>query len=101
MEIINLSLCPVTFTDAARSEIIHIYSHKNIPTNYGLRIAVEGGGCAAISFIIGFDKMKETDRIYGMNNVQVFIEKKHLMFLFGITVDFLSNEQEQGFKFLK
>lgn len=101
MKVIDLSLCPVTFTDVACAEIIHIYNHKNIPTNYGLRIAIQGGGCSDVSFIIGFDKIKETDNIYRMKNIQVFIEKKHLMFLFGVTVDFLSNENEQGFKFIK
>ena len=101
MDIIDISLCPVTFTDVACAEIVHIYNHKNIPANYGLRIAVEGGGCAAVSFIIGFDKRKEADKVYGMDNIHVFIEKRHLMFLFGVTVDFLSNEHEQGFKFVK
>ena len=100
MEILALSLCPVSFTPEARAEIHKIYNSKNIPKEYGLRVATEGGGCAAVTHIIGFDKVKETDKIYDLNGLHLLVEKKHLMFLFGITVDYISNGQEQGFQFI-
>ena len=92
-------MCPVLFTDAAKAEINKIYASKNIPPEYGLRIAVEGGGCSAVSFIIGFDKPSDTDKIYTLENVKIFIEKKHQMFLFGVKVDYVSTATEQGFEF--
>lgn len=100
MNLLNLSLCPVVFSDAARAEIIHIYTSKNIPKDYGLRLAVEGGGCSAVSFIIGFDKHTLTDKVYQLEGVNIFIDKKHQMFLFGVSVDYISNGEEQGFEFI-
>lgn len=99
MALLNASMCPVVFTEAAKTEISKIYTSKNIPPEYGLRIAVEGGGCAAVSFIIGFDKQSASDKTYEMENVNIFIDKKHQMFLFGVKVDYVSNAEEQGFEF--
>ncbi len=101
MEILALSLCPVTFTTEAKAEIHKIYHSKNIPKEYGLRVATEGGGCAAVKHIIGFDKIKDTDKIYDLDGINVFVEKKHLMFLFGCKVNYISNGHEQGFEFVK
>lgn len=100
MNLLNLSLCPVVFSEAARAEIIAIYTSKNIPADYGLRLAVEGGGCSAVSFIIGFDKPTATDKVFELEGVKIFIDKKHQMFLFGVKVDYVSNAQEQGFEFV-
>ena len=74
-------------------------ANKNIPEGYGLRIGVKGGGCAGVSFFIGFDQNKPTDDIFFVSDFQVFIEKKHFMHLLGVKVDFINSETERGFLF--
>jgi iron-sulfur cluster assembly protein len=74
-------------------------ANKNIPQDYGLRIGVKGGGCAGVSFVIGFDHSKASDEIFPLEGFEIFIEKKHFMHLLGIEVDFINSETERGFLF--
>jgi len=96
----NTRLLPVLLTDRAREEVHHIYLHKNIPSGYGLRIGVKGGGCAGITYVIGFDQPKKNDDIFETENFKVMIEKKHLMHLLGLKVDFIDTDKERGFLFM-
>jgi len=90
---------PVKISSNALSEIQTIFERKNIPAEYGLRIGMKGSGCAGTSFIIGFDKKKEQDEVYHTEGIEVYIEKKHLMYLIGVEVDFVENNSERGFVF--
>lgn len=94
-----LSSLPVQVTPSAIAEIKHIVERKNIPAEYGLRIGMRGSGCSGTSFVIGFDKKKEQDQTFDLDGLPVYIEKKHLMYLFGVEVDFVENDTERGFVF--
>ena len=90
---------PVKISPQAISQIKYIFERKNIPADYGLRIGMRGSGCSGTSFVIGFDKKNQTDDEYLVDNIPVYIEKKHVMYLFGVEVDFVENEIESGFVF--
>ena len=97
----NISVEPVTITDAAASEIRTIMDTKNIPEGYGLRIGVRGGrGCAGVDYYVGFDKAKETDIQYTVNDIPVYVGKAETMYLMGITLDFYEGADARGFTFL-
>jgi iron-sulfur cluster assembly protein len=89
---------PVTISEKAAIEIKKILNSKNIPANYGLRIGVKGGGCG-VSFVLGFDKVKEDDTTYDLNDIPVYVQKKQLMFLIGKGVDFYEGADARGFFF--
>jgi iron-sulfur cluster assembly protein len=72
---------------------------KNIPADYGLRVGVKGGGCGA-TLIIGFDKKKDSDHSYMIDDIPVYVEKKHTMYLIGKEVDFYDGEDARGFTFV-
>lgn len=91
---------PVSFSDRAVEEIKAIMQRKAIPMDYGLRVGVRGGGCG-VSFIIGFDKPKETDLIYHIHDIPVYVDKKHILFLTGKQVDFIESDEGRGFTFLE
>jgi iron-sulfur cluster assembly protein len=90
---------PVTISDRAAEEIRKIMATKNIPEGYGLRVGVRGGGCG-VSLLIGFDKKKESDLAYTINNIPVFVDKKHTMYIMGKEVDFFEGEEARGFTFV-
>jgi len=94
-----MKILPVHLTESARKEISSIMDKKKIPDGYGLRLAVKGGGCAGISFIIGFDKAGVSDEKFQLGEIPVFIEKKHFLHLAGMKVDFVDSETERGFVF--
>lgn len=89
---------PVTISTRAVSEIKKIMETKNIPQDYGLRVGVKGGGCG-VSLIIGFDRKKDSDTVYVISDIPVYVDKKHTMYIIGKQVDFYEGEEGRGFLF--
>ena len=91
---------PVGLTPRAVEEVKKIMKNKNIPVGYGLRIGVRGGhGCGGAQLIIGFDKKKSSDLEFQVNDVDVYVDKKHTMYVIGKEVDFYEGSDERGFLF--
>lgn len=94
---------PVKLSSKAVVEVRTIMQNKNIPAGYGLRIGMKGGGgCGAgMSYLIGFDKKKSTDLEYFEGDIPIYVEKKHMMYLIGLEVDFHEGTDARGFAFIK
>jgi len=93
-------LQPVQITAKAAAEVRKIMDTKNIPAGYGLRVGVRGGGgCGGAQLIIGFDKKKESDLSYTVQDIPVFIDKKHTLYVIGKQVDFYEGADARGFVF--
>lgn len=90
------SVRPVSISERAIAEIRKIMRTKNIPLEYGLRVGVKGGGCG-VSLMIGFDKMKDSDHSYTVEDIPVYVDKKHTLYIIGKEVDFYEGEEGQGF----
>lgn len=90
---------PCQFTDNAIKEIENTIATKKIPQEYGLRVGMQGGGCSGLSFLIGFDKQKETDDVYELASLKVWIDKKHTMYLINVVIDFEDGVNARGFVF--
>ena len=90
---------PVTLTPKAAEEVRKIMETKNIPSEYGLRIGVQGAGCAGISLLIGFDKKKATDQSYVLEGIPVLVDKRHTMYVIGKVIDFYEGNEGRGFMF--
>ncbi len=90
---------PIGISTRAAEEVKKIMQTKNIPEGYGLRLGIKGGGCGGVSLIIGFDKQKPTDLAYEVDGIQVYVEKKHTMYLIGKEVDFYDEADARGFMF--
>ena len=94
-------LQPVTLSAKAAEEVRKIMEKKNIPAHYGLRIGTRGGtGCGASRLIIGFDKKKESDLSYEVKGIQVYVDKKHTLYVIGKEVDFHDGADARGFVFV-
>ena len=90
---------PVTISKKALEEIRKTIQTKNIPSHYGLRVGVKGGGCG-VTLIIGFDQKKDSDHAYMIEDIPVYVDKKHTMYLIGKEVDFYDGEDGRGFTFV-
>ncbi|MEM8893933.1 MAG: iron-sulfur cluster assembly accessory protein [Bacteroidota bacterium] len=95
-----MKLEPVNLSEAAIHQIKHIMEHKNIPDEYALRVGVKGAGCG-VGFQLGFDKPKEDDLSYSVDGINILVDKKHTMYVLGVTVDYYSGSDAQGFTFVK
>jgi len=92
-------ILPLSITQLALNQIALIKSTKNIPEGYGLRIGVRGSGCSGTSFILGFDQKKDGDNEYLVEGIPVYIEKKHILYVAGIELDYEDSEEVTGFTF--
>jgi len=92
--------CPVVITPVALNYIRQVLQEKGIDTRlYGLRVGIRGGGCGGAAPLLGFDTAKDTDQCYQIENLAVFVEKKHLMYVLGLEIDYESTDQISGFVF--
>ena len=90
---------PVTLTDGAKKEIKKLIDQQELGEDYGLRLGVEGGGCAGMNYILGFDQKKEGDQEYFIDGIKVFMHKAHGLYLIGMQVDFQHGLNARGFTF--
>jgi iron-sulfur cluster assembly protein len=90
----------IKFTEIAREEILKTLDSPTIPEDYALRVGLKGGACSA-TYLLGLDKPSEYDELYEVENIKVLIDKRHLMYLIGILVDFQETEQGWGFTMTK
>lgn len=91
---------PIQLTEAARRQVESLIQEKGIPAFYGLRVGLRGAGCGA-EYLLGFDTATESDETYHLDGVQVFIERRHLMYVLGLEIDFEAGKDGAGFSFSK
>lgn len=90
---------PIGISERAAEEIKKIMSAKDIPEGFSLRVGVRGGGCSGMSYILGFDKMREHDTSFEVDGITVFMDKRHGLYLMGTTVDYHDGLDARGFTF--
>ncbi|QNL50069.1 iron-sulfur cluster assembly accessory protein [Olivibacter sp. SDN3] len=93
------SNAPLTLTEGAVKELKKLKEQQEIGDNFGLRVGVEGGGCAGMNYILGFDQKKEGDTEYIVSGIKVFMNKAHGLYLAGMEIDFQSGLSARGFTF--
>ena len=87
---------PVQITDKAKLEIVTTLTANKIPDTYGLRVGLRGGGCSG-TFLLGFDTASEFDQIYKIDGIKVIIDKRHLMYVLGVLVDYEEGMNGSGY----
>jgi iron-sulfur cluster assembly protein len=71
------------------------------PSQGGLRLGVQGGGCSGLSYNIRFDtQQRERDRIFEFGGIRVFVDPKSFIYLHGMTLDYQETLMQQGFVFV-
>lgn len=96
-----MNIEPVNITAKAVEEVKNIMDNKGIPEGYHLRIGMKGGGCGGMGYVIGFDQPAADDISYDRDGVPVIVDKKHVMYLVGLEVDFHEDSESRGFVFSK
>ena len=90
----------IVITERAAEQVRRIKTENNIPSGHALRIGVKGGGCSGLSYVLGFeDAPGETDRVFMLEGMRVFVDPKSLTYLAGMTLDFSGGLNGKGFVF--
>ena len=90
---------PVKLSSRAIDEIKKIMTTKEIPEGFSLRVGVRGGGCSGMSYILGFDKLREHDTTFEVDGITVYMDKRHGLYLMGTVVDYHDGLNARGFTF--
>ena len=91
----------VELTETAKTQVKTLLNKEaKDPEQFGLRLAIKGGGCSGLSYNLEFDAIKEKDLIQDQENFKVFIDPKSAIYLKGMTVDFDDGLTGKGFAFI-
>jgi len=68
--------------------------------DFGLRMAVKGGGCSGLTYKLGFvAEPQDDDKVIEEHGVKLFIDFKSLFYLGGTVLDFSGGLNGKGFEF--
>lgn len=91
----------IQVTDKAVAHIRRVLEQEKIsPSEGGLRLGVQGGGCSGMSYVLRFESESDKhDKVFEFDGVRVFIDPKSYIYLRGMTLDFEETLMRQGFVF--
>ena len=89
----------ITVTPQASAQIKNLISEKpEAPKDAGLRIAVEGGGCSGMQYMMSIDEQKSDDKVFPGEGVNVLVDPASLVFIDGSTIDYADGLTAAGFR---
>ena len=93
----------ITLTEKAATEARRIISDQQqagaAPEKLYLRMRVVGGGCSGFEHKLDLDTTvnPQLDELFTFHGVEVVVDKRSLMYLGDVTVDFLEDLNRRGF----
>ena len=89
----------IVISDSARDRLLHIMQNENSDNEF-VRVGVESGGSAGLSYKLEFDSVKnEDDELIKDNQIQLLVNKKSYLYLVGTTLEFSDGLNGKGFVF--
>ncbi|MDZ7746347.1 MAG: iron-sulfur cluster assembly accessory protein [Halobacteriales archaeon] len=90
---------PVEITEPAAGQAVGLIEDEGLDTDVaGLRLFVQQGGCAGLSYGMRFDtEPEEDDTIVEGHGLRVFIDPASMDYIGGSTLDFEGGLQGKGF----
>ena len=81
---------------AARIKVL--LAQRNTP-GAGLRVAVRGGGCSGLAYVIEWaEAQKERDKVFEKDGIRVFVDPKSYLYLMGSELRYEETLMASGFK---
>jgi len=91
----------IRMTQAALEEVLRLRERKG--EELFLRVGIKGGGCSGLSYTMNFDEpdnVTPRDEAFDYEGgFKVVVDKKSLLFLYGLELDYSDDLLGGGFKF--
>ncbi|MFP9059118.1 HesB/IscA family protein [Natrialbaceae archaeon A-chndr2] len=89
----------IEVTEVAAEEALDLLEGEGFDTGIaGLRLFVQQGGCAGLSYGMRFDEApEEDDSIYNHHDLRVFVDPASLKYIEGSVLDYERGLQGEGF----
>lgn len=90
---------PIDVTETAAEQALDLLSSEEMDTDVaGLRLFVQQGGCAGLSYGMRFDLEPEADdTVYEHHGLRVFVDPASMEYIEGSVLDFEGGLQGAGF----
>lgn len=89
----------ITVTESAAEKIKSLI-REDLDKKY-LRVSVKGGGCSGLSYDLSLDnEVKDRDTVYEDKGVNILVDNKSLLYLFGTELNFSDGLNGKGFEFI-
>ena len=95
----------IKLSPAAVSKVREMLAKQESAEDLHLRLGVKGGGCSGFSYHLDFDSDVDAkfDRVFEIEGVKVVVDRKSLLYLAGMTLDYTGDLHflgEGGFVFV-
>jgi len=84
-------------TKDAADKVRTLLKNQNKDPGFGLRVFIESGGCAGFQYGFDLDQKTDMDHIIECHGIQVFLDRKSSLFLFGCEIDYKETMMASGF----
>jgi iron-sulfur cluster assembly protein len=89
----------VEITDKAAEKLLHLIKGEGKdPSQVGLRLAVQGGGCSGMQYFMDFDAQREDDKIFERGGIRVIVDPRSVQALNGAVLDYSDGLMGSGFQ---
>ncbi len=89
----------ITLTEKAIDKVRQILKHDGRKDG-ALRVGVKGGGCSGFTYVLDIDnKISDTDQVFEIEGVKIFIDAKSFVHLAGTELDYKESLTGSGFTF--
>ena len=91
----------ITVTNTAYNKIVKLLSSRN--KGVGIRLGVRTTGCSGLAYTLEYvDEYKIEDGVinYAQPDFVILVDRKHDVYLRGITLDYVRNGLNEGFEFI-
>lgn len=91
----------IQISEKAADHIHYLREKDNIPKERSLRISIKEGGCSGFSYKMDFEdkKVQDSDKEFKSQGIPIVIEKKSLLYIMGMTLDYEGGLNGKGFIF--
>lgn len=89
---------PVILTADAVDEVKRLLGEEE-NRGQGLRLGVSGGGCSGLVYQVQFDGRKEGDLVIDHDGFVIYLDRKSIIYLRGVTLEFQKGLSGRGFQF--
>jgi iron-sulfur cluster assembly protein len=89
----------IILTDTARNKIKRLLEKRG---GAGIRLAVKTTGCSGLAYVLEYvDTLTDDDTTinYAQPEFAVIVDKRHEVYLSGVTVDYVRQGLNEGFEF--
>ena len=89
----------ISLTDTARTKIQRLLEKRG---GVGIRLAVKTTGCSGLAYVLEYVDEHTADEStinYAQDSFSVIVDKRHEVYLSGMTVDYVRQGRNEGFEF--